>query len=60
MTEGKVVWIFYCPRCKAHKRRNFGVGRVERKLCYNCMHELYPDEKDQKEEMIKSTGGGYY
>lgn len=58
MTEGRIVWTFYCPRCKEYKRRNFGVGRVERKLCYNCMEELYGDE--QKKAMIKARAGGYY
>lgn len=45
MTEAKLHWIFYCPRCKEHKRRNFASGRMETKLCYYCMHELYPEGK---------------
>ena len=49
MTEGKVKWHDYCPRCKTSTPRNFGFGKF--KLCDKC---------EQEEEMIKQTKGGYY
>lgn len=34
MTEGRVSWNDYCPRCKVSTPRNFGFGKI--RFCSDC------------------------
>ena len=54
MTEGKVAWNDYCPRCEKSTPQNFGFGKM--RLCGNCLKVI----DDHEQEMIKQNKGGYY